>query len=408
MSMTGNTSKKQQLKIESGQTPPPPPPPPPVPYIERETGLPALIRQEAERAGQSNIIFGAPPPGTPRESSTIPQILKSFFTGMPAETIGTKPDPSPGVSQTPMFTNNRANSADLRGRAANQGTGSVTPSADTVEDPFSAFLAQFADQNNGGTGRAAPDYSAYRAALTDQAQQINAQIQAMYNQLGESAGENVARLEDIYGGAQTGIGDVYGSAAANTADAYGSSQQQAADQLERLGIEAAAPAVVNPMALSQAEALSGLEAGKAGGQAAAERYGATAGGFGSQMAQVAQQQGTEMNAAVLNALQNRLNETLLMEEQGRQAAASGGGGADPMSSAMQYLKLQEMFNAPAVAQQEMEFKAAQIAADNTLSERDKFIELALQFERDRNLDPLQAQEEAAIYLENVNRTLGIG
>ena len=44
MSMTGNTSKKQQLKIESGQTPPPPP----VPYIERETGLPALIRQEAE------------------------------------------------------------------------------------------------------------------------------------------------------------------------------------------------------------------------------------------------------------------------------------------------------------------------------------------------------------------------
>jgi hypothetical protein len=297
----------------------------------------------------------------------------------------------------------------FREAQANIGKGPAYQITEPVveEDPFTAFMSQFAGQPSGG-GAAAPDYSAYRASLTDQAQQINAQIQAMYNQLGESAGENVARLEDIYGGAQAGIGDIYGSAAANTADAYGSSQQQAADQLARLGIEAAAPAVVNPMALSQAEALSGLEAGKAGGQAAAERYGATAGGFGSQMAQVAQQQGTEMNAAVLNALQNRLNETLLMEEQGRQAAASGGGGADPMSSAMQYLKLQEMFNAPAMAQQELEFKAAQIAADNTLSERDKFIELALQFERDRNLDPLQAQEEAAIYLENVNRTLGIG
>ena len=208
----------------------------------------------------------------------------------------------------------------------------------------------------------------------------------MYNQLGESAGENVARLEDIYGGAQTGIGDVYESAAANTADAYGSSQQQAADQLARLGIEAAAPAVVNPMALSQAEALSGLEAGKAGGQAAAERYGATAGGFGSQMAQVAQQQGTEMNSAVLAALQNRLNETLLMEEQGRQAAASGGGGADPMSSAMDYLRLQEMFYAPQVAQQELDFKASQIAADNTLAQEDKLVRLWSDIRNDYDSD----------------------
>ena len=228
----------------------------------------------------------------------------------------------------------------------------------------------------------------------------------MYNQLGESAGENVARLEDIYGGAQAGIGDIYGSAAANTADAYGSSQQQAADQLARLGIEAAAPAVVDPMALSQAEALSGLEAGKAGGQAAAERYGATAGGFGSQMAQVAQQQGTEMNSAVLSALQNRLNDTLLMEEQGRQAAASsGGGGADPMSSAMDFLRLQEMFYAPQVAGQEMQLRAAQIAADNTLSERDKLLSLAEGYRRD--FEPEDAMLAAEEDLRRANASLGI-
>jgi len=218
----------------------------------------------------------------------------------------------------------------------------------------------------GGGGVSGPDYSAYRAALTDQAQQINAQIQAMYNALGEEAGANVGRIQDIYGGASTGIGDVYDSAAANTAAAYGSSQQQAADQLARLGIEAAAPAVVNPMALSQAEALAGLEQGRAGGQAATERFGSAASGFGSQMAQVAQQQGTEINAAVLNALQNRLNDTLLMEEQGRQAAAqaSAAGPAGPSFRDQ-------------LAEQQFAFDVAQAAADTQNRRREQNRELLL-------------------------------
>ena len=367
----------QKLKIQSGQSPAismlnpqPPSPPPPVddtrpdssgnvPYFDRDYGFPAVLNtvQDARKAyGQLGPAAG--------------RAIGNFFSGATPSSV-----------------------------LAAQSTGSGSPAGKTIpvlaqrpeetvqEDPFTTFMSQFAGQPSGG-GAAAPDYSAYRASLTDQAQQINAQIQAMYNQLGESAGENVARLEDIYGGAQAGIGDIYGSAAANTADAYGSSQQQAADQLARLGIEAAAPAVVDPMALSQAEALSGLEAGKAGGQAAAERYGATAGGFGSQMAQVAQQQGTEMNSAVLAALQNRLNDTLLMEEQGRQAAASGGGGADPMSSAMDYLRLQEMFYAPQVAEQEMQFKAAQIAADNTLSQQNKLVALWSDIRNDYGDDTL--------------------
>ena len=357
---------KPKLKVESGGRPtgysdylPPPPPAPP-----GEEPVPA------QGYGWSSEKYGTP------TQPVAPPTLGDLFPNSP---LLAKNQPGYGQPSPEELAFRRAQD--------NIGKGPAYQFTEPVveEDPFAAFLAQFTNQGT-GTGRAAPDYSQYRAALTDQAQQINAQIQAMYNQLGESAGENVARLEDIYGGAQTGIGDVYGSAAANTADAYGSSQQQAADQLARLGIEAAAPAVVNPMALSQAEALSGLEAGKASGQAAAERYGATAGGFGSQMAQVAQQQGTEMNAAVLNALQNRLNETLLMEEQGRQAAASGGGGADPMSSAMQFLKLQEMFNAPAVAQQEMQFKAAQIAADNTLSQQNKLVTLWADIRNDYDSD----------------------
>jgi len=385
--------RKPRLKIDTGGMPrstqEPPVPPPITPW-----------------GGESETPYdwAADRYGTPREPVPVEERSENFsFENLfPESPLLAKNQPGYGIPSPEEMAFRRAQ--------ANIGRGPAYEPEERVEpeDPFLAFLSQFQGQTSGGGGMAAPDYSQYRQALTDQAGQINAQIQAMYNALGDEAAANVGRIEDIYGGAQAGIGDVYESAAANTADAYGSSQQQAADQLARLGIEAAAPAVVNPMALSQAEALSGLEAGRAGGEAATERYGASAGGFGSQMAQVAQQQGTEMNAAILAALQNRLNESLLMEEQGRQAAASsGGGGQSAVDSAMDYLRLQEMFNAPAMAQQELEFEAAQIAADNTLSERDKLIELSLQFERDRGLDPLAAQEEAAIYLENANRAMGI-
>jgi hypothetical protein len=184
----------------------------------------------------------------------------------------------------------------------------------------------------GGGGPAGPDFSAYRNALMGQADELNARIQAMYNALGEQAGENVGRIQDIYGGAQAGVGDIYDSAAGNVQQAFGSAQQQAADQMARLGIEAAAPAVIDPMALSQAQAVSGLETGRAGGLSALNRYGTAAQGFGSQMAQVAQQQGTEMNAAILAALQNRLNDSLLMEQQGRMSGGGGGSAQDALTA----------------------------------------------------------------------------
>jgi len=310
MSMTGNTSKKEQLKIESGQTPPAEKERKPFRGIlpaassgfrewsEREYGLPGIVNTLGDI--RSSALEG----------------VGRFFTGVPETT-----------PQTPLLPQGGALSAGLGMQEAGMDTGG-TPFASAggqyVPSPAEVLAAMTG--GGGGGGMAAPDYSQYRQALTDQAQQVNAQIQAMYNALGEEAAANVGRIQDIYGGASTGIGDVYGSAIGNVGDAYSSAQQQAADQLARLGIEEAAPAVVNPMALSQAEAISQLEQGQAGGQAATERYGASAGGFGSQMAQVAQQQGTEMNAAILAALQNRLNESLLMEEQGRQAAASSGGG----------------------------------------------------------------------------------
>jgi hypothetical protein len=224
--------------------------------------------------------------------------------------------------------------AGFRGRAAERFGGS----GESVSEPTMTREEYAALYGGGGGGGSRPDFSAYRAALTDQAAGLNAQIQAMYNALGEEAGANVGRIQDIYGGAEQGIGNVYDSAAGNVADAFSSSQQQAADQMARLGIEAAAPAVINPAALAQAQAVSGLEQGRASGQAAAQRYGASAGGFGSQMAQIAQQQGTEMNAAILASLQNRLAESLAAEQSG------GGGGGGGGMSVRDQLALQEAYN----------------------------------------------------------------
>jgi hypothetical protein len=276
----------------------------------------------------------------------------------------------------------------------------------TADERIQQLLSMFASQGGGGGVGRGPDYSAYRAALTGQAEDINARIQAMYNQLAQEAGANVERINEVYSGAQQGIGNVYDSATGNVQQAFGSAQQQAADQLARLGIEAAAPTVINPMALSQAQAVSGLEQGRASGQAASERFGSAASGFGSQMAQVAQQQGTEMNAAVLAALQNRLNETLLMEEQGR-ASGGGGGGGNPMDSAMDYLRLLEMVEAPGRAQQETEMRASQIRADNTLSTRDKILQIALDVRDDYETEE-EAIQAATEYVRQASSALGIG
>jgi len=213
---------------------------------------------------------------------------------------------------------------------ANRAAQEAASSGRTLEDIL-ALAGQYAPQ---------VDYSGYRQALADQAAQLNAQIQAMYSQLGEQAAANVGRIQDIYGGATSGIEAGYGSAAQNIADAYTSAQQQAADQMARLGIEEAAGQVLPTQALSQAEALAQIEAGRAGGLAAAERYGASGAQFGSEMAQVGQQQGTEQQAAILRALQRQGAESLLMEAQDRARF-------DPLSTAAQILQLEQMINPPA-------------------------------------------------------------
>jgi len=275
------------------------------------------------------------------------------------------------------------------------------------------LLAQMFGGDSGG-GAARPDFSGYRDALMGQADELNARIQAMYNQLAEQAGANVGRIQDIYGGAQTGVGDIYDSATGNIQQAFSSAQQQAADQLARLGIEAAAPAVVDPMALSQAQAVSGLETGRAGGLSALERYGSAASGFGSQMGQVAQQQGTEMNAAILASLQNRLAESLAAE----QAGGGGGGGGRGMSLKDQMAFTdwanqqydQNVLNIPSLERQKFDFAVAQSMADPVnkfLSEAQRRTIESL-FPSGRNYDPETLIQSEVATREQLRQALGLG
>jgi hypothetical protein len=315
----------------------------------------ALTEEEERQKRVENIVRG-----TGTSIRTDPTGIGAYFDLVNQGLEGNKKvasEPAVGLNMPGRVPTN-PQIYGLAGQTAGAGIPGQSPQATPT---MAEYLASMGIGTGGGGGAARPDFSAYRAALTDQAQQINAQIQAMYNALGEEAGANVGRIQDIYGGASEGIGDVYGSAIGNVGDAYSSAQQQAADQLARLGIEEAAPAVVNPMALSQAEAISQLEQGQAGGQAATERFGSAASGFGSQMAQVAQQQGTEMNAAVLASLQNRLMDSLAAEQ-------SGGGGGGGGMSVRDQLALREAYNRDVLGElpleeREFAFEQAQAAAD---------------------------------------------
>jgi hypothetical protein len=190
--------------------------------------------------------------------------------------------------------------------------------------------------------------------------------------------------------------------------AFGSAQQQAADQLARLGIEAAAPTVINPMALSQAQAVSGLEQGRASGQAAAERYGATAGGFGSQMAQVAQQQGTEMNAAILASLQNRLAESLAAEQSG------GGGGGGGGMSVRDQLALREAYNRDVLGELPLdERRFAFEVAESAAAPLNNFVEdsvaryMEAQFPRGSRINPEEYWAAEAAARQRARQQVGL-
>jgi hypothetical protein len=237
-------------------------------------------------------------------------------------------------------------------------------------------------------------YRNYISFLQNQNEDTMARINAMYAQLGDTAQANIDRVGEIYESGTANLGDVYGSAYGAVEDAYSSAQQQAADQMARLGIEAAAPAVMDPMALSQAEALSGIESQRASGLGATQQYGTTAQDFASQMQQVASQQGLEVSQQILRDLLAREAEAEFQLEQAR-------ANYNPYAQMMQRMEMENAFNAPQIESQRMqmqlEMEAQRLALDTTLSRRDKIVSLFESLVR-QGMDPATAQQaaEAAI------------
>ena len=268
------------------------------------------------------------------------------------------------ASTIPEFTggrsSDRAASSALRGRVQSDRQDEMAEEEAANQPAPTDWLAEAIAYQN----QFAPDYSGLQSQWTEEAALVNAQIQAMYDQIASRAGENVERIQDIYGGAQAGIGEAYDIGTGNIQDAYSSSQQQAADQMARLGIEAAAPTVLDPMALSQAESIAGLEGGRAAGLSAANRYGASAQDFASQMAQVAQQEGAGYQTSVADALRQQLmNLEMQQQQEAYQRAMQAPGLANDLFQASQLGQPQGLSFEQQLALDRFAFEQAQAAEE---------------------------------------------
>ena len=241
-------------------------------------------------------------------------------------------------------------------------------------------------------------YDDYMNFLMQQDEETMARINAMYAQLADSAGANMQRVADVYDSARIQSGDVFGGSAQNIEDAYSSASQQAADQMARLGIEAAAPGVLDPMALSQAEAVSGIERAGAGAVDALTRYGASAQDFGGQMAQVGQQQGLEVSNQILRDMAQRQAEAAFMRSQAQQDY-------NPYARAMQEMQARQMFDQMQGGDPMAMVEEMRIAQDRALSMQDRYIKLVQHYEKldiqtrgEVNTNPGETPEERAMMM----------
>lgn len=286
---------------------------------------------------------------------------------------------------------------DRRASAALRGTNLEARARPPYMPPEEPAALTFEDFMSGYQFDSSP-YDNYMNFLLEQDEETMARINAMYAQLAGEAEANMQRISDIYGSAQATSGDVFGGSAQNIEDAYASASQQAADQMARLGVEAAAPAVFNPMALSQAEAVSGIERAGAASLDALGRYGATAQDFGSQMAQVGQQQGLEVTSAILRDMQQRQAEAAFMREQAR-------ADFNPYARAMQEMQARQMFDQMQNGDPMEMVEQMRIAQDRALSMQDRYIKL-VQYYTDLDVrtrgevitEPGQTPEERAMMM----------
>jgi len=247
-------------------------------------------------------------------------------------------------------------------------------------------------------------YDNYLNTLIQQDEETMARINAMYAQLAENAGANMERIGEVYDAGTAALGDVYGSAYGGVEDAYGSAQQQAADQMARLGIEAAAPAVIDPMALSQAEALSGIESQRSSGLGSTQQYRTSAQDFGSQMEQVAQQQGLEVSSQILAQMAQRQAEAAFMRQQAEADATSrlqqAQANFNPYANLLQEMEIEQMRNEPVL-------RAEQQAREQAFEMAKLEIERRMQFDEGLRRDVQRFMDQGLDYDQAVEAVMNL-
>jgi hypothetical protein len=305
-----------------------------------------------------------------KQGLNIRESLNRFFGGQqqvePGQGLGSRAySQDPSGSSPELTTAQKLEQQRLFQQSGRAGQNRVYENITRAEEEAARVPTDWMAEAIAYQNQFIPDYSGIQDRWTDEANTTNARIQAMYDQIASSAGDNVNRISDIYSGASEGIGNVYDTASANTQAAYSSSQQQAADQMARLGIEDAAPNVLNPAALSQAEAIANLEAGRGSGQAATARFGASAGGFASQMAQVAQQDGAQYQTGVADELRRQMiNLDMRSQQEAYQRAMQAPGLAQSLAEASQIGQPQGPSSADLQAQSDFLYRSEQDAIDN--------------------------------------------
>jgi hypothetical protein len=328
----------------STQTPPPPP--------KDDNKVTTFLRnlqqaaqQQRQRNAQAegiNVI-----PGALSTAALNAAALAGNTVGQTSRFLsGRSPDPASNWGQR-IFGGPEQNIFSLIGGGERPTQPNVTDNSAFENSVLSAYNNRPQGEPSGGTFQEwaaanmgqfdSTPYDNYMNFLLQQDEETMARINAMYRELASEAEGNMKRVANVYEGAERGVGDAYDSSQNIISQAYDSSQQQAADQMARLGIEAAAPAVLNPMALSQAEALSNVATGQGAAVGATRQFGATAQDFASQMGQVAQQQGLEVSQQLLRDMARRQAEAAFQRSQAEAEF-------NPYANAFQELETQNAWN----------------------------------------------------------------
>jgi hypothetical protein len=389
----GDTVRVRGSNVPMNTQEPPPPPGPPRPgFLGWVDSLRNNFRSNSDAMQQSGMS-GPPGLGSPDpfEQAKAQRAAEWWMSKDPA------PNSILDAYATPRFSGPSLDDPSIARRRGQQNQdlmsilGARPQEEESREMTFEEWLAA-----NGGTFDSTP-YDNYMNFLLQQDEETMARINAMYRELANEAEGNMKRVANVYEGAERGVGDAYDSSQNIISQAYDSSQQQAADQMARLGIEAAAPAVLNPMALSQAEALSNVATGQGAAVGATRQFGATAQDFASQMGQVAQQQGLEVSQQLLRDMKQRQAEAAFMRSQAQ-------ADFNPYQRAMQAEEARQMFGSrgqPSIEQQRLAFQMQEAMAKGQLEynrwKRDKFIEFTTP--QQVGAKPFMSPEEAQQYLD---------